>query len=335
MKLGIKTLRHLAEMVCGSGSGANGFVREGFPYRRSGQLTRFFEDCGLHHVHDGGTRYYWVLNVLENLNAGTPSDQQLPADDLVRVVQELLDHEHFESSGVRATALAAVNEALKREGLEAYLDSAGTAQLHRMGGGADSAALKNKGREWTLEERAKAKRVEEFLDAASEDEFTTDLLVPLLARLGFQRLSIAGHEDKALEYGADLWMKFQLPTGHFLYFGAQVKKGKIDAAGKTKGERSNVTEILNQVRMLVDHPLFDPDVGRKVLVDHVFIVSTGGITKQARNWLVEHLDQAKRRHLIFMDRDEITNLAVSSAMPLPAPTQASSPTPVDEWNIPF
>ncbi|PYR31207.1 MAG: hypothetical protein DMF90_26065 [Acidobacteria bacterium] len=63
-----------------------------------------------------------------------------------------------------------------------------------------------------------------FLDSASEDEFTDHLLVPLFQRLGSHRVSPAGHTEKALEFGKDLWMKFQLPTGHWLYFCAQVKR---------------------------------------------------------------------------------------------------------------
>jgi hypothetical protein len=45
-------------------------------------------------------------------------------------------------------------------------------------------------------------------------------------------VNAAGHTEKVLEYGKDLWMKFPLPTGHWLYFCAQVKKVKIDAKGE-------------------------------------------------------------------------------------------------------
>src|SRR5690606_29416306 len=157
----------------------------------------------------------------------------------------------------------------------------------------------------------------DYLNAATEDQFTEQILAPLLSRLGFRRLTVAGHEDKALEYGNDLWMKFQLPTSHSIYFGAQIKKGKIDASARPRSSRANVTELLNQVRMMVDYPLFDPEINRKVLVDHVFIIATGEITKQARNWLAGHLDDSKRRQLIFMDREEILALAVDNAIPLP------------------
>lgn len=57
--------------------------------------------------------------------------------------------------------------------------------------------------------------------------------------------------------------------------------------------------------MALDHPIFDPDANRKVLLDHVFLISAGEITRAARTWLIEHLDASQRRHIIFMDRNEL------------------------------
>ncbi|WP_327318856.1 hypothetical protein [Streptomyces sp. NBC_01235] len=59
------------------------------------------------------------------------------------------------------------------------------------------------------------------------------MLLPLFRQVGFQRITAAGHRDKALEYGKDIWMRYTLPTQHFLYFGIQVKRGKLDAMGKS------------------------------------------------------------------------------------------------------
>jgi hypothetical protein len=56
--------------------------------------------------------------------------------------------------------------------------------------------------------------------------------------------------------------------------------------------------------MAIDHPIFDPESNRNVLLDHIFIISAGEITKAARAWLVGQLDASQRRHIIFMDRDE-------------------------------
>jgi len=56
--------------------------------------------------------------------------------------------------------------------------------------------------------------------------------------------------------------------------------------------------------MAIDHPIFDSDTNRKVLLDHLYLISAGEITRAARTWLVEQLDAGQRRHIIFMDRDE-------------------------------
>ena len=98
-------------------------------------------------------------------------------------------------------------------------------------------------------------------------------------------------------------MKFQIPTGYWLYFCAQVKKGKIDS-NNASGQR-NISSVLTQSRMAFDHPIFDPEENRKVLLDHLFIISAGEITKPAKDWLAGQLDASQRRQIIFMDRDEL------------------------------
>src|SRR6185437_12571556 len=124
--------------------------------------------------------------------------------------------------------------------------------------------------------------LERYLDKASEDELIEEILLPLFRQLGFHRITAAGHKDKALEYGKDVWMRYTLPTQHVLYFGIQAKKGKLDAAGVTKEGNANMSEVYNQVLMMIGSEIFDPEVSRKVLVDHAFIVSGGEITKAAR-----------------------------------------------------
>jgi hypothetical protein len=72
-----------------------------------------------------------------------------------------------------------------------------------------------------------------FLDKASEDELIADVLLPLFRQLGFHRITAAGHKDKALEYGKDVWMRYTLPTQHVLYFGLQAKRDKLDALARS------------------------------------------------------------------------------------------------------
>lgn len=161
-----------------------------------------------------------------------------------------------------------------------------------------------------------------YLGKCSEDELIKEILLPLFRQLGFHRITNAGHKDKALEYGKDVWMKFTLPTLHVLYFGLQAKKGKLDASGVST---SNVAEIHNQATMMLGHEIFDPELNRRVLVDHAFIVAGGEITKSARNWLGNKLDASKRSQIVFMDRDDILNLFIVTNLPLPKGALPSPP----------
>ena len=112
-------------------------------------------------------------------------------------------------------------------------------------------------------------------------------------------------------------MRFQLPTMHVLYFGLQAKKGKLDTSGVSKAGNANMSEILNQAQMMLAHEIFDPELNRKVLVDHAIIAAGGEITKAARHFIGEALDRPKRSQILFMDREDIINLYVVNNVPLP------------------
>ncbi|MFH4134640.1 hypothetical protein WAI79_19710, partial [Acinetobacter baumannii] len=77
----------------------------------------------------------------------------------------------------------------------------------------------NPHRPFTEDELKKRELLINFLERCSEDELIEKILLPLFRILGFQRITVAGHKDKALEYGKDIWRKFTLPTQHIIYFG--------------------------------------------------------------------------------------------------------------------
>lgn len=175
----------------------------------------------------------------------------------------------------------------------------------------------NPHRPFTASELKRREVLTTYLDNVSEDELIAEVLLPLLRQLGFHRITSAEHKDKALEYGKDIWMKYMLPTQHILYFGVQVKKGKLDSSGVSKNGNANVAEIHNQALMMLGHEIFDPEIGKRVLVDHAFIIAGGEITKAARNWLGGKLDASKRSQIMFIDREDILNLYVVTNLPLP------------------
>lgn len=129
-------------------------------------------------------------------------------------------------------------------------------------------------------------------------------------------------------------MRYQLPTQHVLYFGIQAKKGKLDSAGVTKPGNANMAEILNQAIMMLAHQIFDPELNRKVLVDHAIIAAGGEITKAARDFIGNALDIHKRSQILFMDREDVINLFIVNNVPLPIKAMmAKEPSLNDE--IPF
>lgn len=309
MKWKNRNLRELADIVCGNA--------QHFQYRSSSHITEFFEDCDLDFVHDGSTRWAWVASRLEEILAQPHSGPSVPPDAFIRVIRAVLDNgEAQDGDPDRSKALAALNVVLAREGWEAFYDKHGIGQLRHIATNT-VAQMANPHRPMTPAELERRDQLTTYLDKCSEDELIEEVLLPLFRQLGFHRITAAGHNDKALEYGKDIWMKYTLPTLHILYFGIQAKKGKLDSAGVGRDGSSNVAEIHNQVNMMLGHEIFDPEVSRRVLVDHAFIVAGGEITKQARNWLGNKLDATKRSQIMFMDRDDILNLSVVTNLPLP------------------
>jgi hypothetical protein len=324
MKFKDRSLRELAEMVVGDSNH--------FQYRSSSYITRFFEECDLDFVHDGSTRWAWASSRLEELLQDPQPGANLLPDRFVKVFQVLMEKsDATDDDPDRTKALETLNRTLHREGYEAFYGDDDYLYFKRIRTQSISAAP-NPHRPFTTEEMKKRERLAAYLEKCSEDELIEQVLLPLFRQLGYHRISVAGHKDKSLEYGKDVWMRFILPTQHVLYFGLQAKKGKLDASGLTKSSNANIAEIHNQALMMLGHEIFDPETSKKALVDHAFIVAGGEITKQARNWLGGKLDASKRSQLLFMDREDILNLYTVSSLTLP---DAATPRPSDINDIPF
>ncbi|MGI5506363.1 hypothetical protein [Lentzea sp. CA-135723] len=329
MKFKRRTLMQIADMICGNYSHESSH----FPYRSSSFLTEFFADADTDYEHDGSTRQWWVADTLEKIldepHTGTGT---VPAS-FAQVIALLMDPgDTLNDDEHRSGALSMLNAALAREGFEAYYAPDKRCYLRHLATNTTTAPERNPHRPFSAAEVERREQLAAYLDTASEDDLIEEILLPLFRQLGFHRVTAAGHKDKALEYGKDVWMKFILPTQHVLYFGLQAKKDKLDAAGATRTSNANVAEIYNQVLMMLGHEIFDPEISKRVLVDHAFIVAGGEITKQARAWLGNKLDATQRRSIIFMDRNDILDLFVVTNLPLPtaALPRATVKTPWDD-----
>jgi hypothetical protein len=327
MKFKNRNLRALAEIVIGD--------NDKFQYRSSSYITQFFEECDLDFVHDGSTRWAWTADRLAELLSEPQETPNTLPSRFVNVLRVLMQKgDAADGDPGRLDALIELNKPLSREGFEAFYGDDNLLYVRHVGTQTLSIAI-SPHRPFTPDETRKREKLSRFLDSCSEDDLIEEVLLPLFRQLGFQRISAAGHKDKALEYGKDVWMRFVLPTQHVLYFGLQAKKGKLDAAGNSHGGNSNIAEIHNQLLMMLGHEIFDPETSKKVLVDHAFIVAGGEITKQAKNWLGGKLDATKRSQILFMDREDILNLYVVSGLALPKGAKPTSSGFGEADEIPF
>ncbi|MCU4362152.1 MULTISPECIES: restriction endonuclease [Acinetobacter] len=309
MRFRDRNLKDIADCIVGD--------RQYFPYRSSFYITQFFDECDLPYVHDGSTRWWWTAERLKELLEEPCAKDSLPEKfiNLLRILMYKSDA--TEDDPERINALMELNKPLSREGFEAFYGNDNILYVRNIRTNNLIKPSENPHRPFTEDELKKRELLINFLERCSEDELIEKILLPLFRILGFQRITVAGHKDKALEYGKDIWMKFTLPTQHIIYFGIQVKKGKLDSSGMTKAGNHNIAEIYNQTTMMLGHEIFDPETNKRVLVDHAYIIAGGEITKAARNWLGNKLDANKRSQIIFMDREDILNLFTVNLIEVP------------------
>jgi len=302
-----------------------------FPYRSSMYITEFFHELETCYQHDGSTRHRWVADVLEEMLAEPHDGPNRPPEIFCRLIDQLMSPaDRLNEGSDRPRALGQLNEILRREGFEAFYAEDNHCYLRHIGTQTVTVLSANPHRPFSKTELERRQVLAAYLDWCSEDDLIEEVLLPLFRQLGYHRITAAGHKDKALEYGKDVWMRYTLPTQHVLYFGIQAKKGKLDTSGVTKSGNANMAEIHNQALMMLAHEIFDPETNRRVLVDHAFIVAGGEITKAARNWLGNTLDATKRSQIMFMDRADILNLYVVTSLPVPA--GALTPAPASPWS---
>jgi hypothetical protein len=102
-----QTLESLADMICGDG--------QDYPvYRTGSELTRFFRRVGFSNfIHDGSTRKWWTLGVLE----------QLTDNNLRAVIIRLGDPREYKGNIDQVSqAIKKLNEILMIEGLKLELE---------------------------------------------------------------------------------------------------------------------------------------------------------------------------------------------------------------------
>ena len=207
-----RTVNEIADMICGNDS-----YGDHFQYRSSTYLSEFFRDCGMpKYVHDGSTRKWWVADVLGEILKQPSDSSVLPGQDFQRVIEVLMDRaDHTETDPERQQALVELNNTLAREELRAFYGEDRICYIRSTRTGEESRFGDIENRALSEEELERRRRVDLFIATASEDEFTERVVLPLLQTLRFQRVSVAGHKDKALEFRSAPFFQEHPRTGAF------------------------------------------------------------------------------------------------------------------------
>ena len=309
-----------------------------FKYRSAWYLTQFFQDCGHDVPFDNSSRIPWATDQLRAILADPPPRPNSLPQRFAIIIRNLMDKDDTLEDGdrERPRAMDKLNRYLRAEGFEAFYGEDEQCHLRNIKTKVVS-HFELARRAMTEKEREREKLLGAYLNLCSEDDLIDQILTPLFRSMSYERISVPGHPNM-LEFGKDMWMRYRLPTGHSIFFAVQVKKGTVDARGKTRGENVNAAELLTQAQMALKHPIHDPETNKKVLVDHVYLIAGGTITQPARHFIIEELDRESRRHIIFMDRTELLDQFATTTIPLP---EEALPKPMefgdgtDEPDVPF
>jgi hypothetical protein len=167
------------------------------------------------YVHDGSTRHRWVADVIDRMLGEPHEGPAHPPESFCRLIDYLMSPaDALDEGAPRPNALRQLNYVLTREGFEAFYGEDRHCYLRHIGTDTVTALQVNPHRPMSAAEIERRDLLEAYLTTCSEDELIEEVLLPLFRQVGFHRITAAGHKDKALEYGKDVWMRYTLPTQH-------------------------------------------------------------------------------------------------------------------------
>ena len=135
---------------------------------------------------------------------------------------------------------------------------------------------------------------------ANERTFCTEILAPLLRRMGF--LSVR-YLQGAREYGKDFTFSELTPFGHLRHYGLQAK------AGDVRGEvNSSVDELIGQATDAFSMPYYELGSGDPRYISSFVVAISGRFTANAKEKIVYKLPQGLVGSVLFLDRESTLEL---------------------------
>ena len=138
------------------------------------------------------------------------------------------------------------------------------------------------------------------LTGLSEKEFREAVLIPLLKAMGYHDVD---HFHGQHELGKDIIAWKEDSDGAREYIAVIAKVGKVNASAS-----SDATVIATQVRQSFGSTFLDKITGEKREIHRVIVTSNGSIKEQSRKAIKSQIDEHRRRHLRFWDKDKVEEL---------------------------
>jgi len=132
-----------------------------------------------------------------------------------------------------------------------------------------------------------------LLQELDEATFRTDVLLPLLKRMGYYDVRERHGPD---EYGKDITFREVSPLGDN-YYAVIVKVGDISGAARGK---KNLDAVQSQINMAFSMPIEDIEAKKKHDVNHVIVWTTGKISNNAQRRIMENKAR-EYRNIDFKD----------------------------------
>jgi hypothetical protein len=138
-------------------------------------------------------------------------------------------------------------------------------------------------------------RLRKRIDGLSEDQFIEHVLLPLLDRMGFQRVRKVRFHGRN-EFGSDILpFRYRTPLGTLEYYAVQAKAAIVHGTSATSG---NAGELISQAIQALSVTFVDDLDNERKTLDKFIIASSKGITPDARR-VIEDAIEGKRRRSIY------------------------------------
>lgn len=147
------------------------------------------------------------------------------------------------------------------------------------------------------------RRLRERIAGLSEDQFIDHVLLPLLKKMGFQRVRKVDYHGRN-EFGSDIMpFRFTTPLNTLEYYAVQAKAVPIHG---TSSKQGNAGELLSQTMQAFSVAFVDDLDNERKHIDKFVVATNKAISPDARHVIESGVEG--RRKVVFLDLDGVVAL---------------------------